>query len=86
MRLNDLNDGSIKTLFILVLLFANIAVALPHRSEDAQPPGSARASRAVFGVPAENFSGSRTPLAARALGEAPSAARETRALPDLLRP
>jgi hypothetical protein len=29
MRLNDLSDGSIKTLLILGLLFANIAVALP---------------------------------------------------------
>jgi hypothetical protein len=83
MRLNDLNGGSIKTLLILVLLFANIAVAHPRRSEDAQPPGSARASRAVFGALVETFSGSH---AARALDEAPSAARETRALPDPLRP
>jgi hypothetical protein len=37
MRLNDLNDGSIKTLLILGLLFANIAVALPHHGGSSQP-------------------------------------------------
>ncbi len=78
MRLNDLNDGSIKTLLILGLLFANIALASSHRRADAQPPGSARASRAVFGALAENFPGSR---ATRAFAEAPRAAREARALP-----
>jgi hypothetical protein len=30
MRLNDLSGGSIKTLLILVLILANIAVALAH--------------------------------------------------------
>ncbi len=47
MRLNDLNDGSIKTLLILCLLAANISLALPNDSKGTQPPGSARASRAV---------------------------------------
>ena len=34
MRLNDLSDGSIKTLLILGLLFANIAVAFSHRHNE----------------------------------------------------
>jgi hypothetical protein len=58
MRLNDLSDGSIKTLLILVLLVANIAVALPHRRVDSQPPGSVRASsrdRGIFGAFAQNY-------------------------------
>ena len=70
MRRNDLNDGSIKALLIFVLIVANIAVAAQDRAS-SQPPGSARASRAVFGALAENIPGSR---ATRALGE-------TRALP-----
>jgi hypothetical protein len=69
MRLNDLNDGSIKTLLILILLGANIAVAIAHRRAEPQPPGSARASRAVFGAFAENSAGSG---AARALQTLPS--------------
>ena len=43
-------------------------------------PGSARDSRAVFGDPAENFFLPRV-ASAEALGESPSAARESRALP-----
>ena len=49
MRLNDRRAGSIKTLFILVLLAANIAVALAHHRAPARLPGSARDSRAGFG-------------------------------------
>lgn len=60
MRLNDLNDGSIKTLLVLLLLAANLALTLPNKNGGAPTPGSARASRGVF-------SGSR---ANRALGEA----------------
>ncbi|MEO6970158.1 MAG: hypothetical protein ABI217_04620, partial [Chthoniobacterales bacterium] len=43
MRLNDLSAGSIKTLLILVLVLANIAVALAHHraSSQLQSPGSA---------------------------------------------
>ena len=54
MRWNDLSDGSIKTLLILVLLFANIAVALPHRRLDSQRPGvhaSPRLLTAGFSAP-----------------------------------
>ena len=68
MRLNDLNDGSIKTLLILVLLFANIAVALPHRCGDSQLLGSARApsrDRGIFGAFAEDSVLARGPLAAQ---------------------
>lgn len=49
MRWNDLSHGSIKTFLILGLLLANIAVSFSHRRVDAQPPESARASRAAFG-------------------------------------
>ena len=80
MRAEDRSSGSIKVLIILILLFANIVLSLSHRPADAQPPGSARASRAVFGALAENFPSSRT-VTPEALGEAPSAAREARALP-----
>lgn len=76
MRLNDLNDGSIKTLLVLLLLAANLALTLPNKGGGAPTPGSARASRGVFGARAENFSGSR---ANRALGEA-------HALPNFPRP
>ena len=51
MRLNDLGDGSIKTLLILVLLAANIAVALAHHRVPAQRPGSARGVHVVAGEP-----------------------------------
>ncbi|MBA3650397.1 MAG: hypothetical protein H0W66_02660 [Chthoniobacterales bacterium] len=78
MHPNDRRDGSIKVLLILVLLLANIALALPRNHRTSPAPGSARASRAVFGALAENIPGSR---ATRALGEPPSAAREARVLP-----
>ncbi len=48
MRLNDLSDGSIKTLLILGLLLANIAVAFSNRHADARPPGSAPTARMPF--------------------------------------
>ena len=38
MRLNDLSDGSIKTLLIFLLLGANIALALPRHGTESQPP------------------------------------------------
>lgn len=79
MRLNDRRAGSIKTLLILVLIAANIAVALAHHRAPSESPGnelparpSAGASRALFGALAENFPGSP---ATRALGGA-------RALPE----
>ena len=45
MRLNDLNDGSIKTLLILGLLFANIAVALPRHGGRVRNRGEELPSR-----------------------------------------
>ncbi len=53
MRLNDLRDGSIKTLLILGLLFANIAVALLlTATTDAPPPvSSERALASWFPAP-----------------------------------
>ena len=39
MRWNDLNNRSIKTLLILILLFANIAVALSRRGAHLPPAG-----------------------------------------------
>jgi hypothetical protein len=51
MRLNDLSDGSIKTLLILVLILANIAVALAHHRASSHLPGSAREVRALVGQP-----------------------------------
>jgi len=53
MRLNDLSDGSIKTLLILALILANIAVALAHHRAPLQlpPPRSARAAPALPGQP-----------------------------------
>jgi len=49
MRLNDLSGGSIKTLFILVLILANIAVALAHHRSLPQlsRPGGGGAAPAV---------------------------------------
>jgi hypothetical protein len=85
MRWNDLSGGSIKTLLVLCLLAANFALALPQRRARTQPPGSVRASRAVFGAPAENFFVSRA-SSRKAFGEAPSGAREARAFPESLRP
>lgn len=76
MRADRLNDGTLKALLILILIVANIALSLlPSRTL-----GSARASRAVFGALAENFSspGSVHP---DALAETPRAAREARAIP-----
>ncbi|MEO8044154.1 MAG: hypothetical protein ABI674_04555 [Spartobacteria bacterium] len=72
MPAEDRNRGSIKVLIILVLLFANIVLSFSHRRVDPPPPGSARASRAVFGALAENFPNSS--------GSAREA-REARALP-----
>lgn len=83
MRLNDLSDGSIKTLLIFGLLFANIAVAFSHRHQDAPPPESGHASRGVFGALAENFPGMH---ATQPLGEAPNGARQARVLPNPLQP
>ncbi|HEX4666930.1 MAG TPA: hypothetical protein VH207_10035 [Chthoniobacterales bacterium] len=83
MRLNDRHDGSIKTVLILGLVAANLALTFSHEGAHSQAPGSARASRSVFGALAEN----RPPNAAifpEALGEAPIAAREARALPGYL--
>ncbi len=74
MRLNDLNDGSIKALLILVLLAANIAAT--------SLPGSARVSRAGFRRPAETNFASDTPILGKfAIARRPSPARETHALP-----
>jgi hypothetical protein len=92
MRLNDLNDGSIKTLLILALLAANIVAALPS--------GSARVSQAGFRRPAETnfpsaprlpakFALARMPSPARAVTQLAERARpgfQTRALPDQLTP
>ncbi len=83
MRLSDLSDGSIKTLLILGLILANIAVAFSHRNADAQPPGSARDPRAGDGdPPSRTFSSSPLRPQAR-FGESPKPARESRALPEL---
>ncbi|MBA3961850.1 MAG: hypothetical protein H0X40_08115 [Chthoniobacterales bacterium] len=57
----------------------------PNEKAARATPGSARASRAVFGALAENFFPPRV-ADTRALGEAPSAAREARALPRRLSP
>ncbi len=83
MRLNDLSDGSIKTLLIFGLLFANIAVAFSHRHQDAPPPESRHASRSVFSALAENFPDVH---ATQPLGEAPNGAREAGVLPNPLQP
>ena len=55
--------------------------ASPNENASRVTPGSARASRAVFGALAENFP---IPSAAlpEALGEAPSAAREGACAPQ----
>ncbi len=50
MRLNDLNDGSIKTLLILGLVVANLVTQLPHNNGQSLLPGNARDARAVFGA------------------------------------
>ncbi len=82
MRGKKANAGSLRALlFILALLAANLAIAISHRAAPSRDPGSARASsrgRGIFGAPAENFS---VAITARALGEAPSAARELPVLP-----
>ncbi len=68
MRWNDLSDRSIKTFLILVLLFANIAVALSHRSVDSRPPGSMRESsrdHGIFGAVAGNSSAAPASMASR---------------------
>ncbi len=90
MRLNDLNDGSIKTLLILALLLANLALNLPGDSASRIFPGSARASRAALGAsraalgapPSAQGARGRQMFSARA----PKTAREARALPDPLQP
>ena len=51
MRLNDLSDGSVKTLLILVLILANIAVALARHRAPSQPPRSAHQASALVGQP-----------------------------------
>ncbi len=85
MRLNDRHDGSIKTLLILVLLVANIAVALAHHRALLQPPGSARDPRAGFGdSPKQAFGLSAFEEKVRD-GGSPSPARGSRALPGPLR-
>jgi hypothetical protein len=74
MRLNDLSGGSIKTLLILILILANIAVALAHHRVLPQPPGSAGASPALFGAPPKSsWSARRVSREARdTAGEAPA--------------
>ncbi len=57
----------------------------PNEKAARATPGSARASRAVFGALAENFFLPRV-ADTRALGEGPRAAREARALPGRLSP
>ena len=80
MRLNDLSDGSIKTLLILILLAANIAVALAHHRTSPQlpPPGSADASPALFGAPPKSSSHARRVSrgARDTAGEAPALSGE----------
>ncbi|MBA3609171.1 MAG: hypothetical protein M3429_06190 [Verrucomicrobiota bacterium] len=51
MRPNDCRDGSIKALLILVLLVANIAVAVSHRR--AEPPSSQVATSPAANSPNE---------------------------------
>jgi hypothetical protein len=59
MRWNDLSEGSIKTLLILALLAANIALAFPRKS---LPAGASTFSRDQqrFGAVADNSSASRS--------------------------
>jgi len=102
MRLNDLNDGSIKTLLILALLAANIVAALSSGSARVCRPGSAGCvtARAGFRRPPEasfpsaprfpaKFALARTASPARAVSQLAERARpgfQTRALPDQLPP
>ena len=78
MRLNDLSAGSIKTLLILGLLFANIALAIP-RPGAGSLLGSARDSCAAFGDSPN----------ARATSDAEKQGKtggQSRALPNSLQP
>jgi hypothetical protein len=86
MRLNDLNNGSIKTLLILALLAANIAIALAFHRAPLQLPGSARDSRVGFDDRSIQVSG-RSALEEKIRdGGSPSPARGSRALPSHLPP
>jgi len=76
MRLNDLSDGSVKTLLILLLLAANIAIALAHHDASLAPLGSASASPAVSRASRGTF-----PAGHELFGEAPKKAGEALALP-----
>ncbi len=81
MRLNDLSDGSIKTLLIIVLLAANIAVALAHHRALPQSPGSGRRGGPGFGDPPKQAF-RLGPVEEKVRdGGSPSPAREPRALP-----
>jgi hypothetical protein len=79
MRVNDLNGGSIKTLLILVLVAANIALSFP--------PGGARVSRSRDTVLAiTNFHKEGKPQRNFVSAEPQKSARATRALPEASRP
>ena len=82
MRWNDLNDGSIKTLLILGLLAANIALTGSRSGEPRPVPGAAS------GAPPAPFSVSRKiPLYAASMPhEAGETADETPAFPGFHSP
>ena len=86
MRLNDLNDGSIKTLLILGLLMANLALNLPGDSASRIFSGSARASHAGFGDPPKQASSLGVFKERIRDGGSLSPARESRAHPKLSPP
>ncbi len=47
MRPDDLKEGSLKALLVLVLLVANIVVASPEKSAPSRTPGAVRDLRPV---------------------------------------
>lgn len=53
MRWNGINGGTIKTFLILVLLIANIAIAVSHQRAFSQPLGNAPAAREARALPGQ---------------------------------